>query len=201
MSELELLNEIIEGRHTATVEEARMLLDKWPACILPAVSALAANPDGAEADALRRRIALAVGDPRGAMRVLGDEGERFDNFYPDPRHTVHSTVDTIDAFLGRFASSSPAPEAIEESLFNGSETAEQQLPTEPENALAPAPAPEPQPLEITAENAELMLRQRNYTAALEIIQALSLNNPEKSIYFADQIRFLRKLIINDNNKQ
>ena len=49
--------------------------------------------------------------------------------------------------------------------------------------------------------ARMMIKNRNYTKALEIISGLYLNNPEKSIYFADQIRFLRKLIANDNKKQ
>ena len=35
-----------------------------------------------------------------------------------------------------------------------------------------------------------------FQAALEIIQHISADNPEKSIYFADQIRFLRKLVLN-----
>lgn len=49
--------------------------------------------------------------------------------------------------------------------------------------------------------ARIMIKNRNYTKALEIISDLSLKNPEKSVYFADQIRFLRKLIVNDNKKQ
>ena len=40
-------------------------------------------------------------------------------------------------------------------------------------------------------------KNHNYQPALEIIMQLNLNNPEKSIYFADQIRFLRKLILNE----
>ena len=36
--------------------------------------------------------------------------------------------------------------------------------------------------------------------ALEIIKRLNLNNPKKNAYFADQIRFLEKLIINNKNK-
>lgn len=35
-----------------------------------------------------------------------------------------------------------------------------------------------------------------FQAALEIIQHISADNPEKSIYFADQIRFLRKIVLN-----
>lgn len=40
----------------------------------------------------------------------------------------------------------------------------------------------------------LMVKNKNYAKALEIIQELSLNNPKKSVYFATQIRFLKKLI-------
>lgn len=44
------------------------------------------------------------------------------------------------------------------------------------------------------------IKQHRYEEALQIIQKLSLIYPEKNIYFADQIRFLRKLIININSK-
>ena len=44
--------------------------------------------------------------------------------------------------------------------------------------------------------AKIYLRQKKYTKALEIIRKLHLLYPEKNIYFADQIRFLEKLIIN-----
>ncbi|MDE6392163.1 MAG: hypothetical protein K2L59_02685 [Muribaculaceae bacterium] len=45
----------------------------------------------------------------------------------------------------------------------------------------------------------LMVKNKNYRKALEIITELSLNNPKKSIYFAYQIRFLKKLIKNQEN--
>ena len=48
--------------------------------------------------------------------------------------------------------------------------------------------------------ARIYIKQGNYSKALEIIQQLSLDNPKKNIYFADQIRFLQKLIINNNKK-
>ena len=46
--------------------------------------------------------------------------------------------------------------------------------------------------------AKLYIAQHKYSKALEIIENINLNFPEKSIYFADQIRYLRKLIwLND----
>lgn len=44
--------------------------------------------------------------------------------------------------------------------------------------------------------AKIYIKQRKYGRALEIINNLSLKYPEKSVYFADQIRFLRKLVNN-----
>jgi thioredoxin-like negative regulator of GroEL len=43
--------------------------------------------------------------------------------------------------------------------------------------------------------AKIYLKQKKYDRALEIIRKLSLVYPEKSIYFADQIRFLERLVI------
>ena len=58
---------------------------------------------------------------------------------------------------------------------------------------------EPDNSSLTESFARVMIKNGNYRKALQIITELSLNNPEKSIYFADQMRFLKKLIINENN--
>ncbi|KAA6344248.1 hypothetical protein EZS27_008102 [termite gut metagenome] len=44
--------------------------------------------------------------------------------------------------------------------------------------------------------AKIYIKQKKYAKALEIIKTLSVKNPRKNTYFADQIRFLEKLIIN-----
>ena len=48
--------------------------------------------------------------------------------------------------------------------------------------------------------AKIYIKQGRYSKALEIIRQLSLEYPKKNAYFADQIRFLEKLIINNKNK-
>ncbi len=48
--------------------------------------------------------------------------------------------------------------------------------------------------------ARIYIKQGRYSKALEIIKRLSLKYPKKNAYFADQIRFLEKLIIINNNK-
>jgi len=48
--------------------------------------------------------------------------------------------------------------------------------------------------------ARIYIKQGRYSKALEIIRRLNLVYPKKNRYFADQIRFLEKLIINNNNK-
>lgn len=49
-------------------------------------------------------------------------------------------------------------------------------------------------ISFTETLAIIYLKQKKYAQALEIFKSLELKNPEKSIYFADQIRFLEKLI-------
>ena len=49
--------------------------------------------------------------------------------------------------------------------------------------------------------ARIYIRQGRYQKALDIIGRLSGQHPEKNIYFEDQMRFLEKLIINNNKKQ
>ena len=52
-------------------------------------------------------------------------------------------------------------------------------------------------LYFTETLAHIYIKQGKYTKAIEIIRRLSLNVPEKNRYFADQIRFLEKLILNE----
>jgi len=54
--------------------------------------------------------------------------------------------------------------------------------------------------EISESNAKKLIREHKYKDAIEILTALNLNNPKKSVYFADQIRFLEKVIANSKNK-
>ena len=73
-----------------------------------------------------------------------------------------------------------------------------------EDTPAEVTAEEEEPAEeeyFTETLARIYIKQERYQKALDIIQRLSSNFPEKNAYFADQIRFLEKLIINSNKKQ
>ena len=86
--------------------------------------------------------------------------------------------------------------------FPTGEEAAEEVPAEVVAAPEPVAAAEQAGDSLLSESlAKIYIKQRRYEKALEIIQSLSLNFPEKSIYFADQIRFLKKLIVNENYKQ
>ena len=53
---------------------------------------------------------------------------------------------------------------------------------------------------LTETLAKIYVKQRRYDKAIEIIKKLNLKYPKKNAYFADQIRFLEKLIINTKSK-
>lgn len=80
---------------------------------------------------------------------------------------------------------------------------------EPEAREKPkaAPPPDEHPVEprepvndtsLSESLAKIYIKQRRYDKAYEIISSLSLNNPKKSVYFADQLRFLQKLMLNSS---
>lgn len=87
---------------------------------------------------------------------------------------------------------SPMPDQPESDKLTNQDTKPQ-----PRPVAAPK---EPESASLTESLVRVLVKNRNYSKAIEIISDLSLKNPEKSIYFADQIRFLRKLIINENKK-
>ena len=76
-------------------------------------------------------------------------------------------------------------------------------PTPVETPVSDVPVSEEEMLDesyFTETLAKIYIKQRKYSRALEIIKSLYLQFPEKNAYFADQIRFLEKLIINNNFK-
>ena len=71
----------------------------------------------------------------------------------------------------------------------------------PENEETPEEESESNTLYYTETLARIYIQQGKYQRALEIIKHLNLNNSKKNAYFADQMRFLQKLIRNDNAKK
>lgn len=94
----------------------------------------------------------------------------------------------------------PAPETTPDATA-ATEPAEDSQPSAP---VPSAPVPSDHPTPVTESNADtslseslakIYIRRRRYDKAFEIIHNLSLKNPKKSVYFADQLRFLRKLML------
>ena len=75
--------------------------------------------------------------------------------------------------------------------------AEEITPAEDAPERAPIPRPEHGDDSLLSESlAKIFIKQGRYERAYEIISGLNLKFPKKSAYFADQLRFLQKLIIN-----
>lgn len=84
--------------------------------------------------------------------------------------------------------------------FPSSETAAAHE-AQPQTDESPVQVPEVQDDSLLSESlAKIYIKQGRYAKAFEIISNLSLKYPEKSVYFADQMRFLQKLIINQQYK-
>ena len=115
--------------------------------------------------------------------LLDTEGAEPDEPEAVPEMRGQQLIDTfINADKGRFTLSDvplPADEPRRE-------------PEEPEEGLGEE--------YFTETLARIYIKQGRYSKALEIIKRLSLQVPKKNAYFADQIRFIEKVIINNSQK-
>ena len=188
---------------------------KYPYYLYPAIQALAESR-GEERQRLLRHIAAGVGPMESLRTLVGIDPEEFRDFFGEYEKPELSTEDTIDEFIGKFGGkNAPKAEIPEEvpieapAVDYASQLLQMEEAPMPEDDTAslldsflkPEQAPAPKPIENPAEPVigeqalvKIMVKNGNYQKALEIITELNLKNPKKSVYFADQMRFLQKLI-------
>ncbi len=183
-------------------------MKKSPYCVLQYIEALRALPAEAapeERRRLERLIEVNIGDADVLADVLGRTPVPFDNFYGDRDAETPDTGDTIQIFLSNFGqpgvSTSPIPDEIP--IAPAIDYAATILSQSPAQATEETPSPaqaveegiSPEPAPLTESLVKILVKNGKYEEALQIITELNLKNPEKSIYFADQMRFIRKVLI------
>ena len=131
-----------------------------------------------------------------AADVVGDYATRF-LVGDDSEKSADGSLELIDRFLAENDSQS---ESSSDSSVSGGQIPQ---PTLSEGLSSIEEVMDENSLDesyFTETLAKIYIKQHKYSRALEIIRSLYLKYPEKNVYFADQIRFLEKLIINNNSK-
>lgn len=99
--------------------------------------------------------------------------------------------DLIDQFISFSESENSLKEAVSGAF---EQTGEDEMKSDEAYSLTDV---EPSEDDLLTESlAKIYIKQKRYEKALEIIKSLSLKYPKKSVYFADQIRYLEILIAN-----
>ena len=200
-----------------TLEPIRTLYESYPYCAPFAflyLYNLSLTGDVRYASELRR-LSVLLPDREQLFRLV--EGDRPAFVAPPAEEpTEADAFDLIDHFLdGVRTSGEDLPEVLHyEGGGEGGDyfAGEANEPLSPDGLSdlldaspaqsAPAVAPpseEPAPEELLSETlSKIYIQQQHYDKALRIIRSLSLNYPEKNRFFADQIRFLERLIANNN---
>jgi hypothetical protein len=163
-----------------------------------------------EQDALLERLIFNP-MPDYSMVLQQEEDDRHD----EPQSPASPRDSLIDRFISTHPDGTPPPLATpEESADDYFESLERQAAGESQKQTTERSTPHratptevepaieaPQNHSALSESlAKIYIKQRRYERAYEIISELSLKNPEKSIYFADQMRFLKKLIVIERMK-
>lgn len=149
---------------------------------------------------LEKMIFNPVPDDYAALLAREDQGDAPSNSpaaeaAASPRSDAQDKL--LDAFLATdhaFTVDEPEEAATDRSRPEPqpSKTADQ-----PRIATPSVPVASPAPSSSLSESlARIYIKKGRYDKAYDIIHALSLNNPKKSVYFADQLRFLQKLMLN-----
>ena len=172
-------------------------MDRYPYFLYPAICELKRNPDPERARQLKEFIAVNVSDRDTLLVLTGSIDESLRDFYPAKEDTLISTDTAIDSFISKFSSDkeSLTPVALMKTPHD-THTDEEDAGRKEEASVEEHENPEE-----AMEKVKILVKNRDYDGALAIMEEINLNNPKKSVYFADQIRFLRKLKLNESKKQ
>ena len=155
-----------------TVDRTEALLDSFLSTIPGKVTTENDLPDD--------HLQVAVTDYFAYLESLGEDEEEMVTESQPFQHQ-----DIIDAFIEK---------AETDDIFTSSELTPREKRRESGNEEDAGEF-------LTETLARIYINQHKYEQARTIIKRLSLNFPKKSVYFADQIRFLDLLIANEKNKK
>lgn len=148
-----------------------------------------------EEDALLERLIFnPVPDYALTLEAAEDDGKEEAVPLPPPV-PVESAVPPV-----------PGPDAGQDAAADGGSPEPPRVTGEAPAASAAAPAKKTRGTvgsqDLLSESlAKIFIKTRRYDKAYEILERLSLDFPEKSRYFADQLRFLRKLILIEEHRR
>lgn len=134
-------------------------------------------PDSADRSATETAAEIPIGAPAVDYTTLIASEEYDDE--PDGNAGTDATSDAISSFLEAVPPKTPKSKDRKTPKKDSEGHSAQHHEADPQ---------------LSEALFRMMVKNKNYTKALEIIKELSLNNPKKSVYFAHQIRFLEKLI-------
>lgn len=145
-----------------------------------------------EEDALLERLIFNPVPDYGQVLAAEDEAEE------DNPETLASLAAAINGTPDSGEPVEPHTTEVENVAVDNAVTAEETtkvVDTNPARAVGSSARPKRQSAPpLTLELAKIFIKQGQFDRAYEIISKINLNNSGKSIYFADQMRFLEKLM-------
>ena len=159
---------------------------KYPYYIVPEIEEYQyLDPNSVKARKLRRIIYVNIGDREVLKNLLGDDSDESNGKYDSVYSSQDSSMATIDSFLSKFGGKlGPLGYMAEEEKISSQG-----------DALVKEEAKK----EINSLGE--LIKEGRIKEAIQLIERQKLINPEKSIYFAHQMSFLRKLEAIENYRK
>ena len=182
-------------------------MDKYPYFISPLLTELKQASAPKEIEKIKMSIAANIGNREVLERLIGNNLLDIDDFYPQKAAEEMTTETTINTFIEKFSKPRKKKQAATDTVPENEAPSDYfRYMAEEENSPAPTPraphTPDRKPArQYTMEDVKNLVKNGEYERALEIMNMFYLNNPKKSVYFADQIRFIKKMMVNEELKR
>ena len=163
-------------------------------------------PESEEAKKLADLISVNIGHRETLQSILypehlkvkldlnekGETGMKEDSQNTEAHEKEGGSMGTIDSFLDKFGSNLPVSGYLA--------TAQLEDSTQEEPRGKREKKTEKEPSEQAYSELKKLIVSKKYEEAIQLIEGQNLNNPQKSIYFAHQMRFIKKLMAIDRYK-